>query len=89
MSQSEFKPRWYGKPTFESCPVQVDGHFKWYDPDDTPTVPQHIADMAIAEYKAQGHHQSLEKINRRGGFYLSEVIQLLADRLDRIEHNAS
>lgn len=47
------------------------------------TVPEPILRLASAEYDRQFSGQPYERIQERGGFSLMEVINLLADALER------
>ncbi|QDV49555.1 hypothetical protein Enr17x_15750 [Gimesia fumaroli] len=49
------------------------------------TMPESILRLAHEEYAAQGHSQSFERIQERGGFGVMEVAALLADRVQRLE----
>lgn len=48
-------------------------------------LPESILLLAHEEYAAQGHSQSFERIQERGGFGVMEVIALLADHLERLK----
>lgn len=49
-------------------------------------IPKSLLLLVHEEYKAQGHSQSFERIQERGGFYIEEVIHLLADSVLRRNH---
>lgn len=52
--------------------------------DGSDTVPEPIARLAYEEYANQGHGgQSFERIHERGGFGVTEVVNLLADLIER------
>ncbi len=51
--------------------------------DGKPTLPMTILKLAHDEYRAQGHSQSLERIQERGGFGVFEIVRLLADGIER------
>lgn len=48
-------------------------------------VSERIARVAHAEYAAQGHRQTFERLHERGGFSAAELIELLAQRIERLE----
>lgn len=48
-----------------------------------PTIPDEIHRQAMKEYNRQGHNQTHERIQERGGLCAYEVIMLLADALNR------
>jgi len=48
-------------------------------------LPMGILRLAHEEYSAQGHVQSLKRIQERGGFGVLEVIYLLADHVNRLK----
>lgn len=50
------------------------------------TVPREVAEEAYKEYAAQfGTSQSLDRLNERGGFGVSEIAILLFERIKRLE----
>lgn len=49
-------------------------------------IPRVIAEEAYKEYSEQfGTQQSLERIEERGGFHISEISILLFERIKRLE----
>ena len=63
--------------------VQVDSQFR--DRDIRPSLPESILRLAWEEYHRQHPGQSFERIQQRGGFWISEVTSLLADYVERLE----
>lgn len=49
------------------------------------TMPEVILRRAHVEYQAQGHGQTYEEIQQRGGLGLMEIITLLHDAVKRLE----
>ncbi len=66
-----------GKWNVATAPVQVG-----YGEGQVPMV---VAEEAHKEYAAQGHSQSLARMNERGGFGASELAILLYQRIKRLE----
>ena len=68
-------------------PVQLDTqHREQVQRSQRLTVPERIARAAYAEYSDQcGTRQSFEQLHDRGGFGTLELMDLLVDRIERLE----
>ncbi len=68
--------------TKQWAPIQGNGipHGQFW-PSSTPYgyVPWEVAKRAHDQYTAEGHDQSFQRLNERGGFYWDELNWLLGD----------
>lgn len=56
------------------------------EPNPLRRVSEQIARMAFVEYEHQhGYCQSFEMLHERGGFSASELVELLASRIERLD----
>ena len=94
MSAAErWRARWYSRSADKAVvhgPVQTEDRVRSAaDGRQRMTLPMPILEQAWKEYDDQGHGgQSLERLNERSGFGILEVVYLLADRCERLEHRA-
>ena len=79
--------RWYCGENWDrfkdQSVVQVERHLKPLPGRGRPKIPAEIHRRAAVEYNRQGHNQTHEQLQARGGLGVCEILCLLMDALSR------
>lgn len=78
--------KWYIAGTLdagEQVPVQIDARLRKRE--GGLTLPKDLVAIAGREYEKQGYSQTFERLCERGGLSILEIIQLMADAVNRLE----